>query len=245
MNKKVIILFITILILSQSFCTNAYATNTNIKKDKFGSEKVKIFVNNEYTSVDLSLEKAEDIKERFLRLEKDFEGIEKINKQIQILKEIEILPSNFSIEVLLSKLDNVGNKIPALLFKHLKLTIGGPLIISHLTIGGRIKCLFSIKSPFYNSTNIKLNGILNNSYINKVAGALPIYIGATFKPVFITVIGPKIVKSSKIFLLPFFEILVPCIGFSIAFVNVNKKSQAITLFEYNLDGCFFGFIAGF
>ena len=126
----------------------------------------------------------------------------------------------------------------------MKLTIGGPLLVSHLTIGGRIQCLYNLKPIYYKSTDIPLGSNFKNSYINRVYGILPIYVGTSFLPVFITTVGPKITKSSMIYF-PFFEILIPCVGFSIAFVYTAKNSQPVVLFEYNLDACFIGVIAGF
>jgi hypothetical protein len=96
----------------------------------------------------------------------------------------------------------------------------------------------------YNSTNISFHRVFNGSYINSVYGELPIYIGSVFRPVFVTVIDPQRMICTKKSFFPFFEILVPCIGFSIAFYYMNKNSHSVILFEYNLDACFAGFIAG-
>jgi len=251
MKRKFIAITICFLFFVSLF--NSGFTAVNLKENDNLKEKVTVYLNNfnakdleSTTFVELSYSQAEQIKNRFLEIEKNYQGIDKINKQIQILKEIDFLPSDFSVDTLLSTLDNYNifslskSSIP-----FLKLTMSGPLIVSHLTLGGRIKCLFSLKALCYNSTNITFNGILNNSYINRIYGILPIYIGAAFRPVFVTAVGPKIVKSSKNCLFPFFEILVPCIGFSIAFYYVTKNFSPIVLFEYNLDACLIGFIAGF
>ena len=251
MKKKFIAITICFLFFVSLFNSGFIADK--VKENDNETEKVTVCFNNfnvknlkSTSSVELSYNQAEQIKNRFLEIENNFQGIDKINKQIQILKELDILPSNFSVDVLLSALGNYNiSSLSKSSIPFLKLTMGGPLVVSHLTLGGRINCLFSLKALCYNSTNITFNGILNNSYINRIYGILPIYIGAAFKPVFVTAVGPKIVKSSKNCLFPFFEILVPCIGFSIAFYYVTKNFLPIILFEYNLDACLVGFIAGF
>jgi len=251
MKKKFIAITICFLFFVSLF--NPGLISAQVKKNDNTTVKVTVYLNNfnvknlkSSSSIELSYSQAEQIKNRFLEIEKNYQGIEKINKQIQILKEIDILPSDFSVDVLLSALDNYNiSSLSKSSIPFLKLTMGGPLIVSHLTLGGRINCLFSLKALYYNSTNLTFNGILNGSYINRIYGILPIYIGAAFRPVFVTAVGPKIINSPKICLFPFFEILVPCTGFSIAFVYVTKNSRPIVLFEYNLDACLAGFIAGF
>jgi hypothetical protein len=251
MKKKFIAITICFLFFVSLFNSGFIAVN--IKENDNVNEKATVYLNNfnvknlkSTSSIELSYNQAEQIKNRFLEIEKNYQGIEKINKQIQILKEIDILPSDFSVDVLLSTLDNYNiSSLSKSSIPFLKLTMGGPLIVSHLTLGGRINCLFSLNALCYNSTNLTFNDILNGSYINRIYGILPIYIGTAFRPVFVTVYGPKIVKNSKNCLFPFFEILVPCTGFSIAFYYVTKNSRPIVLFEYNLDACLAGFIAGF
>lgn len=75
-------------------------------------------------------------------------------------------------------------------------------------------------------------------------GFLTTYAGYAFKPVFVTIVGVGLIKNSLNPIFPFFEILAPCIGFSIAFTYVGGNSRSLTLFEYNLDACLFGLIAG-
>ncbi len=75
-------------------------------------------------------------------------------------------------------------------------------------------------------------------------GYLGAYGGYSMMPVYITAIGPKIINSNKNPYFPFFELLIPCIGFSIAFEYLNSNSRPITLFEYNLDACLFGILGG-
>jgi len=247
--------FIAIAILFLFFISpiNSGSIAAHVKETDNVTDKVTAYLNNfniknmkSTSAIELSYRQANQIKNRFLEIEKNFQGIDKVNRQIQILKEIDVLPLDFSVNTLLSTLDDYNtSSVSKFSISFLKLTMGGPFIISHLTIDGRINCLFSLKPLFYNSSNISFNSIFNGSYINRAYGMLPIYIGAAFRPVFVTAIGSKIVKSSKIYFFPFFEILVPCTGFSIAFYYVNKNSRPNALFEYNLDACFAGFIAGF
>lgn len=249
MKKKFIAITIFLLFLVSLF--SSCLITAQVKKNYNTNENVTVYLNNfndqkPISSLELSYSQAEKIKHRFLEIEKNFQGRDKINKQIQILKELKILPSNFSIDVLLSTLYNYNiSSLPRSFFPFLKLTIGGPLIVSHLTLCGRIKYLFYLNSSFYHPINISLDGNLNGSYIDGAYGLLRIYIGYAFNPVFVTIIGPKISRSSKNLLFPFFEILVPCTGFSVAFHYVTKNSSPDILFEYNLDACLAGFITGF
>lgn len=247
MNKRFYAFFLVILILVPFFYSNALAVkNNNINFGSSITQKVEISINHQVSSVELSLEEAEKIKDRFLELEKDFEGIEKINEQINILKEIDILPSDFTLDTLISAINKYNNsKVSNSFFRLLKLTIGFPLIVSHLTIGKRIRCFYYC--PPLNLTPpklIPLNGILDGFYLNETHGYLGAYGGCAIGPVYITAIGPKIMKSSKNPFILFFELLIPCVGFTIAFQYLNSNSPPITLFEYNLDACLFGILGG-
>ena len=244
MTRRFLAIILTFLILGS--CFNSLALSVEIKDNNSESQKVKICVNNKDTSSELSLEEAESIRDRFLEIEKDFEGIEKINEQIQILKEIKILHSDFSVDILLSALDNYDSYQQSRgILPHFRFNIGCPLIVSHLTISGRIKCLFYLEPYSTNQTYIYLNDPFNGSYLNMTSGFLTTYVGYAFRPVYVTIIGIGIFKNPKNPVFPFFEILTPCIGFSIAFTYVGSNSRPYTLFEYNLDACLFGFIAGF
>lgn len=250
MKRKFIALTIFIILFVSLF--NSGVLVINAKENDKVTEKVMVDITsnnvknlNSASSVVLSYSQINEIKNRFLEIEKNYQGLDKINRQIKILKKINILPSDFSVNTLLSTLYDY-NGFNGAKFSHsfLKRAFDDPFIVSHLTIGGRIQCLYSLRPLLYNSTNISFHRVLNGSYINSVYGVLPIYIGAIFRPVFITIIGPQRMISTKICYFPFFEILVPCIGFSIAFYYINKNSHPIILFEYNLDACFAGFIAG-
>ncbi|MCK4902481.1 MAG: hypothetical protein KAS76_03915 [Thermoplasmatales archaeon] len=149
MAKKLLGIVITVLFLV--LCLNSVVLSVKIKDTNLESQKVKICVNNRDASLELSLEEVDGIRDRFLAIEKDFEGIEKINEQIQILKELKILPSDFSADILLSILDNYGSNQPSRgVLSLFRFNIGGPLIVSHLTIGGRINCLFYLEPSSIN-----------------------------------------------------------------------------------------------
>lgn len=243
MTKRLLAIILTVLIIGSC---NSLAGSVEIKDNNSESQKVTICVNNKDTSLELSLEEAKSIRGRFLEIEKDFEGIEKINEQIQVLKELEILPSDFSADLLLSALDNYDSYRPSRgILRHFGFNIGCPLIVSHFTIGGRIKCLFYLEPYSTNQTYMYLNDPINGSYLNMTSGFLTTYVGYAFRPVYVTIIGIGIFKNPKNPIFPFFEILTPCIGFSVAFTYVDSNSRPYTLFEYNLDACLFSFIASF
>ncbi len=97
-----------------------------------------------------------------------FTGLEKIRAQIGILNNYNFLPENFSIESLLTFINkfNTTKTINQRSF-HLGFLIGGPMIVSHLTLGGRIKGV-SILPPFLYSRRIfNITGLFNRTYILK------------------------------------------------------------------------------
>lgn len=244
MTRRLLVILLTILFLIS--CFNSIALSIENEYNNSVSQKVKICVNDMDTSLELSLEEAEKVKDRFIEIEKGFEGIEKINEQIQILKELGIFPSDFSTDILLPKLDNYEPDQPSRgIFSLFRFNIGFPLLVSHLTIGGRINYLFHLKPASTKQKYIHLDEPLNGSYLNMTYGFLTTYVGYAFKPVFVTIVGIGLIKNSISPIFPFFEILVPCVGFSIAFNYINNNSILCTLFEYNLDACLFCFIAGF
>ena len=196
---KLYAVFFIILMVSLIINPNAIAgENNNFKLISTGSEKVKISVNNQESKLSLPLEEAIKIKERFLKIEEEYEGIEKINQQIDILKKISLFPSDFNIDSFSSFSSNYYKTLMPLFYSNFfKLDIGGPMIVSHLTINGRITCFFSLKPINTTKEDIKLNGIFDNFFLNTTRGYLGAYGGYVFRPVFITAIGPKIIISHK------------------------------------------------
>ena len=75
-------------------------------------------------------------------------------------------------------------------------------------------------------------------------GFLPIYIGYSFRPVYITAIINNEMGSVNQVFFPFGEVLIPCLGTSIAFVLEISSNLKIVLFEYNLDICMIGLLGG-
>lgn len=243
MDRRFLTALVIIILLGFTFCSSTSAVETKKMKEP---QNVKILINNRDSSLKLSYEDSEGIKNRLLEIEDKYAEVEKINKQIDIFKELEILPSDFTTDELISAIDEYNqNQIPKSFFPHFGLTMGGPLIVSHLTIGGRIRCLFYLNPSIMNQTYKYFNKPSNNSYLNITYGYLTTYVGFSFKPVYVTVIGPKVSRGAKNLIFPFFEILFPCIGFSIAFTYDRDGSHPITIFEYNLDACIIGVIAGF
>jgi hypothetical protein len=241
-NRKIIVIFALIIFLVSTLPLNTVA-NSSVLDNK----KVTIIVNkfdffeNKYSNnviQEIDINQAENIKKQFLEIENNFSGFEKIQKQLKLLNSINIFIDNFSmnnLSILINKIKNPKNFI----FKKLDGTFKGPMIISHFKIGGRINGI----SPL-NSTLKKFNfsGFLNKTYFDGVIGFVPIFIGYSFSPVYISIFGGDSVNSYKHIYSPFFEFLFLCAGTSIAFV---LSSNNLVLFEFNLDVCFKGFITGF
>jgi hypothetical protein len=161
------------------------------------------------------------------------------------MHEIGALPSNFSLEFLHSILYKLSTlKDMPIFFPRPHLIVGGPMIVSHLTLGGRINCILPRKANLTENFIYELEGLLNGSYFHQIVGILPLYFGFSFNPVFITVLGSQIIKTKKFLFFPFIELLIPCIGTSIGFYYKTQNPKKDALFEYNIDICLVGFIGG-
>lgn len=121
----------------------------------------------------------------------------------------------------------------------------GPLIISHFTFKGKIHGFAPLKEPgFYYQFTKKLGGNNSSRYIDGVIGILPFYMGVSLKPVHILAVGCNPCKMYNQMFCPFIELLTPCIGVSIRIMEDNREKRPVILYEYNLDICGMGFLAG-
>ncbi len=112
MNKRLYAIIFVTLNLTLFFYSNCFAVETNNLKSKSSvSEKVEISINNQASPVKLSLDEANKIKDMFLKIEENFEGVKKINEQINILKKINIIPSNFTLYTLISAINQYNTKL--------------------------------------------------------------------------------------------------------------------------------------
>lgn len=183
----------------------------------------------------LSFETAQKLKKKLCDIYKNYRGMNSIYKQVNLLKDYEIFPSEFSV----NKLKNFANFINSSFNRsklRFKAQFNGPMIVSHFTMNGRIKGL-PVMDIFSGTYRVNFSNFLNGSYFDGFYGFLPYYMGFSFNPVFVSVYGKKLDKN---LFSPFFEILFPCIGTSVAF----KNKQGNTIFEYNLDMCLAGILGG-
>ena len=121
----------------------------------------------------------------------------------------------------------------------------GPLIISHFTFNGKIHGFAPFKeSGFYYQFTKKLGGDNSRIYIDGVIGILPLYMGFSLKPVHILAVGCNPCKLYNQVFCPFIELLTPCIGLSVRIMEENRGERPFILYEYNLDICCMGFLAG-
>ncbi len=195
-----------------------------------GSYRLEEYSNNNYL-INISYTTANLILRDLLEVEKNFTGLNKIEKQVFILKNYGFLARSFSFDKLFSSISvfNFLGFRPKSLF-------GGPFLVSHLTLNGRIKGLIPFWEP-----KIYFE-FLNESEFHGVVGILPIYVGVSRHPVFISAFDFSSSEFFGGFYFRFFELMLPCCGFSLCFYDFDKGA---VLFEYNLDFCLFGFFVGF
>jgi len=241
-NRKIIIVFVFILFVTSTLSLNSIATSSvsSDKKVTVIVDKFDFFENKYSNNViqEIDIAQAENIKKQFLEIENNFSGFEKIQKQIKLLNSFNIFIDNFSMNnfsILINKIKNSKSFI----FKKLDTAFGGPMIISHFKIGGRINGIAPLNRFL---KNFNFSGFLSNNYFNGSIGFLPVFIGYSFSPVYISIFGDDSLNSYKHIYSPFFEFLFLCAGTSIAFV---LSSNNIVLFEFNIDVCFKGLIIGF
>jgi len=236
-NQRVIIFQIIIIVLTSSILIPSISstkTNPDLLKTNHNTIKSKEKIN-----LVLSSENANLLLNQFYQIEQEYIGVEKIKKQIEILKEYNVFLDNNVAYHFLKTIERIDA-----LHHHKSKNNGifiGPTIISHFIPRGSITGTSFNRSWYYENYTKNLTGFLNGTIFDGVIGALPIYIGISLKPVFITAVG--IGHSgvySKVFF-PFFELILPCIGFSIRIKNDSGE----IFFEYNLDFCLFGVLKGF
>ena len=186
----------------------------------------------------LSSEDANLLLERFYTIEQEYQGIEKIKKQIEVLYENNIFSNKELLNNFLKAINLVDNSN---LHKSKNNDIFiGPTLIAHFIPRGSITGTSFNRSLYYDKFTKNLTGFLDGKVLDGRVGVLPLYIGFSLKTVFITAVSKSYPDSySKVFF-PFFEIMLPCIGFSIRIKNENNA----IIFEYNLDFCLFAILKG-
>jgi len=238
LNRRFIILQITVIILISSIsipsvnCTRAktYYNNNFFEKSK------------ENINIVLSSEDANLLLERFYEIEQNYVGIGKIKKQIGTLKEIDIFSDDDFLSRFLKVIEGVDSSCCRKFQKNGVFI--GPTVISHFIPGGSINGTNFNRSWYYNQSTRDLNGFLNGTVLDSVVGAFPIYLGVSFRPVFITAVSRGCSGFySKVFF-PFFELMLPCVGFSVRIMSDDKAESPKIFFEYNLDFCLFGVLKG-
>jgi hypothetical protein len=203
---------------------------------QYGKNKILFFTG---SVENISLDDANQIKEKFLSIEQNFSGSEKIKKQLQIMHEIGIISSNLTFDLLLSMIEKINNSYRSRLFNT---GVNGvfirPTIVSHFTLNGRISCVLPIRKTLFSGQ------IIDEDCVNGFAGFLPWYLGVSYDAVYITAISYKSQGSYDKVFSRFNELLIPCIGMSIAFIDNTNASDPDVLFEYNLDICKMGVLWG-
>ena len=243
LNRRFIILQIIVVILISSIsipsvnCTraNSYTLKTYYNNNFFEKSKENI-------NIDLPAEDADLLLERFYEIEQNYVGAGKIKKQIETLKEIDILSDDDFLSSFLKVIEWFDTSCCQKFQKNGVFI--GPTVISHFIPGGSIIGTSFNRSWYYENYTKNLTGFLNGTIFDGVIGALPIYIGISLKPVFITAVSRGCSGFySKVFF-PFFELMLPCVGFSVRIMSNDKAESSKIFFEYNLDFCLFGVLMG-
>ncbi|MEF8879020.1 MAG: hypothetical protein V5A64_01345 [Candidatus Thermoplasmatota archaeon] len=178
-------------------------------------------VSKENFSKNIGVETADYILGELLDLEGNFSGLIKIRKQINVFQKHGILPDSFSVDQLFKCSGNFGN------FSF----FGGPSLISHLILNGRIKGKIPFWKPLF------YWNIYNTTRVKGVTGFLFCFLGASRNPVYISCFDFSSYEFfSEIYLNCFIEFMLSCTGFSLGFY---KDDGSTVLFEYNLDFCLF------
>ncbi|MEA2055353.1 MAG: hypothetical protein U9O49_00800, partial [Candidatus Thermoplasmatota archaeon] len=175
----------------------------------------------------------------FLSIEQNFSGSEKIKEQLQIMYEIGVISSNLTFDLFMSMLEKINNSYrPHSLNTMIDGIFIGPTMISHFTLNGRICGILPIRKPLF------CGPVVDENCINGFAGFLPMYLGISLNTVYITAISYRSHGSYDEVFSRFNELLVPCVGMTIAFIDNTNASNPDVLFEYNLDICLMGALWG-
>jgi hypothetical protein len=194
-----------------------------------------------HLEININDDRANVLLEQFYNLEKNYNGIEKIKKQIQIIGELEETKNLNSIEYFTKIIEKIDTK--NINFGKKRIFIG-PTLISHFIPFGSIKGSNFNKSWYYKHSITNLSGIFNETALDTTIGAFPIFFGRTSDSVFITAINLINKNQYNRLYLNFIEFLSPCVGFSIRFIEQNYEEKDNIYFEYNLDLCFFAILLG-
>ncbi len=216
--------------------TGSESQMVTVSTTQYGKNKILFFTG---SVENISLDDANQIKEKFLSIEQNFSGYEKIKKQLQIMHEIGVISSNLTFDLLLSMIEKINNSYRSHLFNT---RVNGvfirPTIVSHFTLNGRISCVLPIRKTLFSGL------VIDEDCVNGFAGFLPWYLGVGSNTVYITAVSYKSQGSYDKVFSHFNELLIPCIGMSIAFIDNTNASDPDVLFEYNLDICKMGVLWG-
>jgi hypothetical protein len=226
LNRRIIALQIiaTILILS------LLIPSVNCTKIDKVDKKINVILSSEDSNL---------LLERFYMIEQEYNGIEKIKKQIEILDENNVFSNKYLLNNFFRAIELFDNS-NLYRCKNNGVFIG-PTIIAHFIPRGSIIGTSFNRSWYLDKFTKNLTGLMNGKVLDGIVGALPIYIGFSLKPVFITAVSRSCSNFYSTVFFPFFEVMLPCIGFSI---RIKNESNAI-IFEYNLDFCLFAVLKGF
>lgn len=243
LNHKLLTIQLVIIILLSSLlipAVNGKKTDLHIFKT---DEDKKIFQDSRNViDFTVSSDKADLLLKRFYDIEKIASGIEKIKKQIGVLTEFNIITIDDIPKYIFETLNESDTSFKK--FQRNKKIFIGPTIISHFVPFGRIYGTNFNKSWYYNHSVRSLDGFTENTSIDRVVGAFPVFLGISFRPVYITVFSRSFSGGLSKVYFPFLEILSPCIGISIRIISENKHGNPVIYFEYNLDLSFFSILKG-
>lgn len=256
MNKThiicIIAVFIVCLLVSPAMIANDSKMieksddhNVVISIERFDEERNE-FVTTNFTEI--SLEKAEDVKNQLLLVEKEItDPEEKIRRQMEILHEYELLPDSMIFDDYLTVLNRMDNQLndgessnggvaPT---AHLGFIFSGPAVTSTLALGGQTFQLQTIAGgllEYYFDVplfDIQNDDLFNGTHLNSSAYGGPVYVGISPSSAFITTLG--LVFEGPLYVYsPFVQIGVLFTGAHVS-GRIFECSNAITVFDWHIN----------
>lgn len=198
---------------------------------------------------EISLDKANMIKEELLDIEKEYSAEEKIRKQMEILHENELLPSAVKLDdylKILHKLKTFSgfNKNLSQQLINTGYIFSGPSIESTFTLGGQtyqlqlfvgnvLEYFFDIELFDYQN-----NDTLNGTHFHSSAYSGPVFVGISPAASFITTLG-IIISGPAFVYAPFINIRVLFSGVHLS-AKIFECENPITVFDWHLTVALMG-----
>jgi len=196
----------------------------------------------------LTIDQAYDLRDQLLALEEKYDSSrEKIQAQITVLSNWDVLPDTFSIETYqkqMNALSRISPTEPQAASVAPNVIICGPSIASFLTIGGPIiplhVLLFDILKPFWYNTSIFEFDAVNGVLISTFLGILPVVAFYCTATTLINAYGAVIGEHTVIS--PFIALMLLHVGAGLS-IAVNDNGFPVNIFDWAIGLSTTGLIA--